>query len=173
MNQVQWSPFDTFYGLYRGTLHFDFVRGPYFSPLAPIELAAVYLALLVALSMNLARIRGQLFMSATFLIASLCLAVGLTHGRTSIYAGPRFGDSFTYDLECVFYKDASQHLPGSFGHVDCSRLLTILLAASLVLVFVGWFNYTDQRAIEGKPRLHPDAAEKQAGSPALDDQDWE
>ena len=140
MDRMDWSAFETLYELCNGTLHFDFVRGPYFFPLAPIELAAVYLALLVALLLLLARIPGRLFMLVTFFVASLCLAVGLTHGRTSIYAGPRFGDSFTYDLECVSYKDASQHLPGYFGHVNCTQLLAALLSVSLGITLTSWFS---------------------------------
>ena len=93
IDRMDWSAFETLYELCTGTLHFDFVRGPYFFPLAPIELAAVYLALLVSLSLLLIRIPARLFMLVTFFIASLCLAVGLTHGRTTRYAGPRFGDS--------------------------------------------------------------------------------
>jgi hypothetical protein len=149
MNQTRWSPFHTFYALYEGNLHFEFVSGPpyYFFPLAPFELAAVYLAMLWAL-FAVAYPPRQFLLAVTFFVTSGLLAVGFFTGRTSTFGRPRFGGSFTYDLECVFYKGASQQVPGYFGHVNCSQLLTVLLAASLALMLSGWFNYQDENAVE-------------------------
>jgi hypothetical protein len=90
----------------------------------------------------------QFLLAVTFFVTSGLLAVGFFTGRTSTFGRPRFGGSFTYDLECVFYKGASQQVPGYFGHVNCSQLLTVLLAASLALMLSGWFNYQDENAVE-------------------------
>jgi hypothetical protein len=155
MNQTRWSPFDTFCGLYTGNLQFEFVPGQprYLFPLAPFELAWVYIAMFLAL-FAVSRPSRQFLLAVTFFVTSGFIAVGFSTGGGKVLGplpmveGPLLNNSFSYDLECVFYKGASQQVPGYFGHVNCSQLLTVLLAASLALMLSGWFNYQDENAVE-------------------------
>jgi hypothetical protein len=146
MNQTEWSPFETLLGLLAGSLHFEILQNPFFFPLAPIEIAAVYLAMLSTLFLVLARVAQQFTLSVAFFVASLFLAVGRVDARSAyqfLALREKFGVSFTYDLECIFYNGASQHLPGQIGRVDCSELLNILLCISVILALIAfrsWLN---------------------------------